>query len=178
MGCSQLRSFDGDVATGALELPSHAGVSDDRWKTRVQENVSSVAHMNKPRAPPRLPEGDDRFNPRVGPKTNQDPSGSWRVHVCVHADCGGVHKYLTQALRYDGAYVRKTWPLHTPPSKFYDLWFNGEIDATWWCSTCHRREGESLEATRKRIGASYDRQSRTAPHRQWQAGHQVLSLKV
>ena len=41
-------------------------------------------------------------------------------------------------------------------------YYAGEVNATWWCSACHQRDGESLEDCRVRLGVyDVDRMERT-----------------
>ena len=106
------------------------------------------------RTPPLLPAGDDRFNPKMRlAKGDQADGASVRVHVCDRERCKSVNRYWMQSCRFDGSYINRTWEAKTSPQELMQLWNSGKIDATWHCSSCQQKRGETLEETRERIGA-------------------------
>ena len=63
-----------------------------------------------------------------------------RAYVCD--GCGSVKQY------FDGQYVDYLGTKDYTPSELGYLYMQGLVDATWWCTTCHRRSGEDEDDTR------------------------------
>ena len=106
----------------------------------IQFDFSGIQLIEK--RPPQIPSqpADKRFHPskRYG-----------RCYVCDN--CNEIVTFNKQAFPFDGDYVNKTWPVNTSPEDLKVMWQSGS-DLTWWCSSCHRRDNESLAQVRERLG--------------------------
>ena len=60
---------------------------------------------------------------------------------------------------FDGQYVDYLGTKDYTPSELGYLYMQGLVDATCWCTTCHRRPGEDEDDTRVRIQGSWETKS-------------------
>ena len=73
--------------------------------------------------------------------------------------------FWKKSLQYDGQYLDVLGVSRRTVEELKAAYYAGEVNATWWCSQCHRRPGESLEDCRVRIGVfEIDRMERTQRH--------------
>ena len=110
--------------------------------------------------PPTLPHGDRRF---AGKKQDRVRPKESRVYVCDK--CYEEKRYWKRSLPYDGQYLDVLGVRRRTAEELKAAYYAGEVNATWWCSQCHRRPGESLEICRVRLGLyDLDRMERTQRH--------------
>jgi len=98
------------------------------------------------RRPEERAPGDSRFAARRAD----------RVYVCDNASCRSRNAYgeIKKALPFDGQYVLLLETRGYSAAELKQLYEAKNVDATWWCSACHRRPSElDLDETRRRIEA-------------------------
>ena len=111
------------------------GTEDSDWER------SSRRGSRRPLRPARLPvePGDRRFAKKKHS----------RVHICDN--CGSRNTYQCRAMPFDGQYLQLLSIRRHTTSALKQAFEDGELDATWFCTRCHQRDGESYEETRRRI---------------------------
>ena len=78
----------------------------DVWHSdRSGWNRQSDVEMGEARRlrPATLPDGDDRFNPKMRGKAGE--IGNFRVYVCDNSGCGRECRFYSQECRFDGQYL-------------------------------------------------------------------------
>ena len=111
------------------------------------------------RRPAAFPQGDTRLTERRK-----------RKRICICDSCGVRIAFGSRATGFDGHFVNDIWRSTRPFHELYDEWKKGEIDATWWCSMCHKRSsGADLNETRRVLGIQSRAVSRMARAAAWRA---------
>ena len=159
------------------EAWSHGSSSwqTSRWRGSDRDWHSSPSSKWLALQPPTLPHGDRRF---AGKKQDRDNPDASRVYVCD--SCQARITFWKKAFQYDGQYVHVLDVRGRTVEELEQAYYAGEVNATWWCSKCHQRDGETLEDCRVRLGLyELDRMERTQRlidgirlnqqrHRSWQ----------
>ena len=106
------------------------------WSERSQQSWTRGSIV---RQPPNLPKGDQRFAAR-----KRD-----RKYICD--GCGDKYELTTKAYPFDGQYVDVLAVRGRSPEEALRACWAGEINATWYCSWCHKRPDEHITDTRIRL---------------------------
>ena len=131
-----------------------------RWRAPVEKWHCSGRSQRPALQPPTLPHGDRRFARKKQDRENPDES---RLYVCDR--CHAEIRWGKKSLQYDGQYVDVLAVRGRSVEELERAYYAGVVNATWWCSRCHQRPGESLEACRVRLGAfELQRMERTQRH--------------
>jgi len=147
-------------SSGDLEVFAEAtGDEQAQLAEFKQENWSELPEESPARFETRRPEerapGDSRFAARRAD----------RVYVCDNASCRSRKAYaeIKKSLPFDGQYVVLLETRGYSAAELEQRYEAKNVDATWWCSACHRRPSErDLDETRRRIEAfDIDRCERT-----------------
>ena len=73
-----------------------------------------------------------------------------RVYVCD--SCRAEKRWWKKSIQFDGQYVDVLAVRGRSVEDLERAYYAGEVDATWLCSKCHQRKGETLVDCRVRLG--------------------------